>query len=162
MITVALADSDDTFRKKLADYISGYTDVQVVHEAADGDGFLIPLRLHTLPDVALIDIGLPEEYALRITGNFRAYEFKTKIVILSGRPPGLEAEMAIGAGAVSYIDKTADLPVIINAIRSCHRNKMYVYFKKGHWLQKLIGNKLGIIHFGFFQKGNKRIFIPSC
>ena len=60
LIKVAIADDHALFRKGLAEIISGFENVSVVHEAANGEELIDYLKNNPQkPDVCTIDINMP-------------------------------------------------------------------------------------------------------
>ena len=88
----------------------------VVGEAADGpSGYDLATKL--LPDVAVIDIGLPGEDGIALTRRIRRDHGKTRVVILTMHDLEDEVIAALAAGADAYCLKTSRTERVLEAVR---------------------------------------------
>ncbi len=120
-IRVAVLDDNDRFRQQVIDRLGYFPSVIVVLEAASVDRFVEQLdALDTPPDVALLDIELPEasgiELAARLTAEYPAIGvlmftvFEAEHTVLA----------AIQAGASGYLLKDASAELIVRSIHEVH------------------------------------------
>ncbi len=91
-------------------------DFSVVGEAPDGaSGYEVILRER--PDVAVIDIGLPDEDGIALTQRVRAALPKTHVVIVTMIDLEEQVIAALAAGADAYCLKNSESKRIVDAVR---------------------------------------------
>lgn len=96
----------------------------VVGEAADGpSGYDLAMRLE--PDVAVIDIGLPGEDGIALTGRIRRALPKTHVVILTMHDLEDEVIAALAAGADAYCLKASPPERVLDAVRIAAEGGVY-------------------------------------
>lgn len=92
------------------------TDFEVVGEAPDGaSGFDTILREG--PDVAVIDIGLPDEDGIALTQRVRGASPNTHVVIVTMIDLEEQVIAALAAGADAYCLKNSEPKAIVEAVR---------------------------------------------
>lgn len=99
-------------------------DIEVTGEASSGKEFFSILKI-SVPDIAILDIGLPDisgiEIAKRISAEFPAIG----VIILSMHLNEDFIFNAIKAGAMAYLPKNANKQELIQAIRSVANGEEY-------------------------------------
>ncbi|NJL87348.1 MAG: response regulator transcription factor [Leptolyngbyaceae cyanobacterium SM1_1_3] len=120
-IQVALIEDHDLTRVGLRTALQQHG-MKFVGEAANGtQGLQLLERCH--PDVAIIDIGLPDIDGIELTRKFRQYskpsasEAKTKILILTMHDSEEVVLAAFAAGADSYCTKEVNTSDLIVAVQ---------------------------------------------
>lgn len=112
---VMIVDDHEIVREGLRASLSRAEGVEVVGEAASGKEALRRVR-QTLPDIALIDLRLPdmrgEELTRELTRDFPS----TAVIILSTYLSEETVRGALEAGAAGYVTKAAGLPALMAAI----------------------------------------------
>lgn len=115
-IRVFLLDDHGVVRAGLRQVLAGESEIEVVGEAATArDGVAGLLR--TLPDVAIIDVRLPDGSGIDVARYVRSAVPEIHCVMFtafSGEDAFLKAVMA---GALGYLSKDAEPPQVINAVR---------------------------------------------
>jgi two-component system, NarL family, response regulator LiaR len=97
---------------------------EVVGEAADGpSGF--ELATAVAPDVAVIDIGLPGEDGIALTGRIRRALPNTHVVILTMHDLEDEVIAALAAGADAYCLKASRPERVLDAVRIAAEGGVY-------------------------------------
>ena len=117
-IRVVLADDHTLVRAGIRALLESIEGVQVVAESGDGRETLDLIARH-LPDVALLDIGMPGLNGLEVLRRVAAVSSRTRVVILSMHAEPLYVSRALGAGAAGYLIKGAsveELPLAIQAV----------------------------------------------
>jgi len=117
-IRVVLADDHTLVRAGIRALLESIEGVQVVAESGDGRETLDLIARH-LPDVALLDIGMPGLNGLEVLRRVAAVSSRTRVVILSMHAEPLYVSRALAAGAAGYLIKGAsveELPLAIQAV----------------------------------------------
>jgi len=114
-IQVFVAEDHPLYRQGLVDFIRGQGELDLVGEASDGREALERI-LELKPDIALIDLDLPELDGMGILKQLRAEEAESRVVMLSAFTDGAVIYGALEFGAVGYLSKTAPPEQICDAI----------------------------------------------
>jgi len=125
-IRILIADDHGVMRAGLRAMLEGETDLQVVGEAANGEEALL-LSNKLLPDILLLDIGMPGIDGIEVTRRLRMVSPKTQVLILTAYEDESLLREAINAGASGYITKRAVEEELISAIRAVSRGDMYIH-----------------------------------
>ncbi len=98
----------------------------VVCAEAEGrvDGLRAAKKHH--PDLAIIDLTLKESHGLDLIQDLQTCRPKLPILVLSTHDERLHAERVVRAGARGFINKQADIPQILEAIRTVIAGKIYL------------------------------------
>jgi two-component system response regulator NreC len=125
-IRVLIADDHGVIRTGLRALLKGDPELTVVGEAGNGrEAYRMVEDL--VPDVILLDIGMPGEDGIQVAKRLRGRFPDLRILFLTmHEDEGLLRE-AIQAGAAGYIVKRAEESEIINAIHAAHRGDLYVH-----------------------------------
>ncbi|MDX2213514.1 MAG: response regulator transcription factor [Oculatellaceae cyanobacterium bins.114] len=120
-IQVALIEDHDLTRVGMRTALQQQVGIKVVGEAANGTEGLHLLQT-SVPDVAIVDIGLPDIDGIELTREFRGFqadseEYKTKILILTLNDSEDAVLAAFAAGADSYCMKDVSLDRLLEAIQ---------------------------------------------
>jgi two-component system response regulator NreC len=99
--------------------------VQVIGEATNGRE-AVELVQKSHPDVLLLDISMPEKDGLQASMEIAAQGGSTRVLMLSMHTDDSYAVRAIRAGAAGYIQKSAKIDDLIEAIESVHAGKRVV------------------------------------
>ena len=120
-----IAEDQTMVRQALVALLELEPDFEVAAEAANGAEALAMARKHQ-PDVAVLDIEMPEPGGIEVARRLAAEDFPGKIIIVTtfGRPGYLRAAMA--AGASGFLLKDAPAAELASAIRSVARGKRVV------------------------------------
>jgi two-component system, NarL family, response regulator LiaR len=112
-LRAVIVEDHDLFRDGLRRLLEG-EGVRVVGEAADGeDG--VRLALRAMPDVVVMDIGLPRVSGIEAT---RRLAGRLPVVVLTAHVEDSVVLEAVRAGATGYILKDADPFEIVAGIRA--------------------------------------------
>ncbi len=117
-IRVLLADDHTLVRAGIRSLLESLADVEVVGESGDGRETL-ELIVKTMPDVALLDIGMPGLNGLEVARRAARESPRTRIVLLSMYGDRTYVRQALRAGVAGYLLKgaaVAELPLALQAV----------------------------------------------
>ncbi len=118
VLRVVLADDHGAVRAGLRAILQAVPDVEVVAEAADGREALAAIVAER-PDVALLDIAMPEMNGLDVAARIGPASPTTRVVILSMHSNESYIAQALRQGVAGYVLKDAfsdELPVLLRTI----------------------------------------------
>jgi DNA-binding NarL/FixJ family response regulator len=115
MVRVMIVDDHEIVREGVRASLSRAPGIEVVGEASTGREALRRVR-QTLPDIALIDLRLPDMRGEDLTREFSRDFPGTKVIILSTYLSEETVRGALQAGAAAYVTKSAGLPELMAAI----------------------------------------------
>ena len=129
-ISVLLIEDHDLTRMGLKTELQLRSGFKVVGEAASANLGLKLLET-TKPDVAVIDIGLPDMDGIELTRKFRRYQAETgqsqtKILILTMNNAENVVLAAFAAGADSYYMKGTDVNKFIEAVQATFNGNSWI------------------------------------
>ncbi len=125
MIRVLLADDHSIVRAGLRRIIEESGEIEVVAEAADGREAIQMVR-DSAPDVAVVDISMPEVDGLEVINQLQTINPDLPILILTMHEEGQYVARAIEAGAMGYITKQSAPEQLVNAIVKIHAGSRYL------------------------------------
>ena len=121
-IRVLLADDHAVVRAGIRQFLEHAPDITVVAEADDGAAARRLIADH-LPDVAVLDIQMPEASGIEVTRWLRANHPAVGVLILTAYDDDPYVMAVLEAGANGYVLKTASPADIIQAVRDVHAGK---------------------------------------
>lgn len=123
-IHIFIIDDNRLLREGLVSMLQDTDDFVVVGTAASGIKGLEQIK-DLRPDVALIDIGMPDKDGIEVTRDLRQNAPEVKVLIL-GMPDLTDEIMAcIEAGAAGYVLKEATFEYLVETIRSANRGETF-------------------------------------
>lgn len=117
VIDVVIADDHPLVLQGLRAVISGTDDICIVGEAADGAA-AIEVVLDREPDVAIVDLDMPEVHGVEVTRRIREALPSTTVIVLTMLDDDDTVLAALRAGANGFLLKGANGANILSAIRS--------------------------------------------
>ena len=115
-ISVMVIDDHPLFRQGLRNVLQGEPDLSVLGEAGDGQEALTVIR-RDRPDVALLDINLPELNGLQVVRQIQAERLATRVIMLTAYHD-LEQELhSFRAGSAAYCPKDVTPARLVGVIR---------------------------------------------
>lgn len=121
-IKVIIADDHDIVRLGLASVINSMENIEVVAEASDGPE-AVSLYKEIKPDVALIDITMPDLNGIETTTEILKIDPNAKILILTMHINEEYLNQAIKAGALGYLLKDCEKEELSDGIHSVATGK---------------------------------------
>jgi DNA-binding NarL/FixJ family response regulator len=125
LIKVLLADDHSIVRAGLRRIVEESGDIEVVAEAEDGRE-AIQLVEKTDPDVAVIDISMPDLDGLEVISRLQNLHPKLPILVLTMHEEGQYVVRTIQAGAKGYLTKQSAPEQLVKAIRKIYDGKRYI------------------------------------
>ena len=133
MINVLLADDHSIVRAGLRRIVEESGDMAVVAEASDGREAIRLVREHR-PDVAVIDISMPEIGGLEVIHRLRPEFPSLPILILTMHEEQQYAVRVIEAGAMGFITKKSAPEQLVTAIRKVHGGTRFLTEEAAEYL----------------------------
>lgn len=129
-IRVALIEDHDLTRVGIRTALQQRQEIEVVGEAANAnEGLQLLEKVH--PDIAIVDIGLPDKDGIELTRLIKASgdgteEQTTKVLILTLRDNREAVLAAFAAGADSYCMKDISFDNLLEALRVTHSGNAWI------------------------------------
>jgi DNA-binding NarL/FixJ family response regulator len=124
-IRVLLVDDHTMMRNGLRALFTSAPEVEVVGEAGDGRAALDLVRT-LLPEVVVMDVGMPELNGVETTRQIRAGYPKTKVIALSTYTDRRYVQHMLEAGACGYVLKIGAYEELLRAVRAAHLGRTYL------------------------------------
>lgn len=119
-IRIVLIDDHAVVRKGLRAFLDTYPEIEVVGEAGGGaEGVALVARV--LPDVALMDLVMPEMDGIEATRQIKQVSPSTQVIVLTSYGEDERIFPAIKAGALSYLLKDVGPDDLVRAIKAARR-----------------------------------------
>jgi DNA-binding NarL/FixJ family response regulator len=124
-ITLLIVDDHPLFRQGVSDALALEEGFRVVGQAADGKHALELIR-DLDPDIAVLDVNLPEMNGQQITHQVTQEKLRTRILLLTGYDDVEQAIHAAHAGAAAYCSKDIQPQNLISVIREVANGKFVI------------------------------------
>jgi two-component system response regulator NreC len=126
---ILLADDHAVLRAGLRALIDAQPDMRVVAEAGDG-AETVRQAQDTRPDVAIVDISMPEGSGIDSIEWIRRRSPSTRVLVLTMHDDAAYARAALAAGASGHIVKDLEGAELLAAIRTVHRGGTVVHLAR--------------------------------
>ncbi len=124
-VSVVIADDHPVYRSGLARMIGQRPELELLAEAESGREALDSIR-ELEPQVAVVDLKMPDFDGLAILNAVKREKLETKIVMLTGYAEGETAYEVMAAGASAYISKTSEPATVCETITTVARGGTYL------------------------------------
>ena len=121
IMKIIIADDSTLFRERINDLLKNLDNVEVVGEAENG---LEVLKLieDIKPDLAILDIRMPEMNGIEVLKMIKKMGTKIKICMLTNYPYKQYKERCFAEGADYFFDKNLDIKQISDIISTLAKN----------------------------------------
>lgn len=136
---IVLADDHRMVREALRRMIETRADLRVVAEASDGREAVEAVLTHH-PDIAVIDLWMPELSGAEATRRIVDAKVGTRVIILSMHEDWSRVRDALQSGAAGYVVKSAAADQLIEAIDAVSQGRSYVSPAISHHVLRAVRN----------------------
>jgi DNA-binding NarL/FixJ family response regulator len=121
-ISIILADDHAVVRQGIRRFLEEDPAIDVVAEASDG-AEAVRLVEQRQPDVAVLDIRMPEVTGVEATRRIKARFPETRVLVLTAYDDDPYVFALLEAGADGYVLKTASADQLVDAVRTVYRGE---------------------------------------
>jgi two-component system nitrate/nitrite response regulator NarL len=121
-VRVLVADDHPLFREAVVRAVRERPEFELVGEAGDGRAALEAIR-ELRPDVAVLDVKMPELDGLKVLNAVRRDDLPTRVILISAFLDGATAFEAVAAGAAAFLGKDADRRRITDTVAAVSRGE---------------------------------------
>jgi DNA-binding NarL/FixJ family response regulator len=125
MIRVLLADDHHLVRKGIRALLEKTEDIQVVGEAVDGEQ-AVEMAKSLVPDVLVIDIGMPRLNGIQAIERVHALGLTTQSIVLSMHSDETLVRQSLRNGAKGYLLKRSVTEELLLAVRAASQGETYL------------------------------------
>jgi NarL family two-component system response regulator LiaR len=125
-ITVIIVDDHAVVRQGLIAFLQTQDDIEVIGEAENGVQ-LLELLPHSVPDVLLMDLIMPDMDGVEATRRVKTISPHTQVIIFTSYYKDEHIFPAVRAGALSYILKDSKPDELADAIRKASRGEAVLH-----------------------------------
>lgn len=124
-LRILVADDHAVLREGLTLLINGQPDMAVIAQAANGRE-AVQLAKEREPDVAVLDVSMPELGGAEATEHIREQCPRTRVLALTRHADQAYLRRLFQAGATGYVLKKSAAEALINAIRIVAQGDIYL------------------------------------
>jgi len=124
-IKIILADDHKIVRQGMRSLLESHPGFEVIGEARDGQE-AIKLMEDLSPDIAFMDVMMPNMNGIEAAKLAQHRSLKTKLIFLSMHANATYAVRALQSGALAYVLKDSDFTEILQAIENVMEGRRYL------------------------------------
>ncbi len=124
-VRVLIADDHPLYRQGAASLIARCPELELVGEAGSGQEAVDAIRALT-PDVAVVDLGLPDFDGITVLGMLERESLPTRVVIVSASEDGATIHRAFAYGARAWVPKVAAADVLCETLLTVARGESVI------------------------------------
>src|SRR5690349_15542995 len=140
MITVLLVDDHASVRNSLQYFLEATDDIKVVAAASSGAEAVAQTAL-LCPDVAVVDISMPEMDGIETARQIHLACRSTRVMMLSMYGNSEYVERALEVGAFGFVLKNVIGEDLLAAIHALSKGKRYFSEMVAEFAQKYVNQK---------------------
>ena len=125
-LRILLADDHPVVRQGLKTFFATQPDLEVVAEAATG-AEAVARATELRPDVALLDLVMPDGGGIEAAAQIREASPATKVIVLTSYAEDENVIPALKAGAAGYLLKDAEPQELADGVRRVHRGEALLH-----------------------------------
>ena len=125
MIQIVVADDHPIVREGVVANLKRQRDLKVIGEASDGAEVLALIKQHR-PDIALLDLRMPQMSGLEVLMALNELKLETKVIVMTTFENEEDIQRSMKAGARAYLLKDCPQQVLVDAIRGVYRGEVYL------------------------------------
>ena len=119
---IVIADDSSLLRDRIKSLLNSINDISMVYEAKNGVEAL-QLIMEKEPDLAILDIRMPEMNGIEVLKKIRELKMKTRVCILTSYPYEQYRKRCLEAGADYFLSKSEDFEEINIVINNLVQDK---------------------------------------
>lgn len=136
---ILIADDHSLVRAGIRRLLESSPDIEVVAEAGNGREAIALTEIH-LPDVALLDLSMPELNGLDAAQEIRRRFQRVEVIIMSMHNDSANVREALARGARGFVVKDAAPAELEMAVRAAMRGEVFLSPQvSGHIVQAMLG-----------------------
>jgi DNA-binding NarL/FixJ family response regulator len=116
-MTIIIADDSPILRNRLKSLLGSCVGIEIIGEADNGTE-AVRIILEKKPDIAIIDVRMPEMNGIEVLMKLKEMKSKTRICILTNYPYRQYRERCIAEGALHFFDKNQDIQLMIEVMNN--------------------------------------------
>lgn len=124
-LLIVIADDHPIFRRGLGIMIESEANLTLAAEADNGETALALICEHE-PDVAILDLDMPQKDGFAVTKAIRQKNLATEVIFLTMHNNEGIFNAALDLGVKGFVLKDSALPEIIDCIKAVRRGKYYI------------------------------------
>jgi len=124
-VRIVIVDDHELFREGLRLILNGEKSFEIVGDASNGLQ-AIDVISDLRPDVALLDITMPELSGIEIIPIIKQKSIETKILMLTASKDETKIFKSLKAGAKGYLSKNTSTSNLIKAIKLVNKDQIWV------------------------------------
>jgi DNA-binding NarL/FixJ family response regulator len=124
-VKILIADDHKILREGLRSLLETEPEFAIVAEAQDGLSAISAAKRHK-PDIAILDIGMPDLNGIEVTRRIRSEIADTRVIALSMHADRRFVMGILEAGANGYLLKDSAFAELILAVMAVAKGKMYL------------------------------------
>lgn len=138
-IKLLIVDDYPVVLSGLVSMFNNHEDIEIVGVAANGNK-AVDLALTVNPHVVLMNIDMPEMDGIEATRLIKLSAPEIHVIMFSGVNSNEKVTMALNAGAIGYIPKSASEPELLQAVRQVAGGEAWLHPSViGHVLRQIKG-----------------------
>lgn len=122
---ILIAEDHALLADALQMLLNAQTDMRCIGVAKDGEQAL-QRTLAAVPDVLLLDLGLPKLDGLGVMDELSRAQLSTRVLVVTARQDEASIRAALSLGAAGYLPKNQNSDELLLAIRQVSQGRRYI------------------------------------